>query len=82
MNPVHTLTLQVTLVIRGGCVPANRRVYRKRVKLEKYNNHHFDVKLVPEFSDAKFIICITFPDKPGEGSTQVIGFKILLRIGY
>jgi hypothetical protein len=31
-------------------------------------NRHFDVKLAPEFSDAKLIICITFPDKPGEGS--------------
>jgi hypothetical protein len=47
-----------------------------------YNNHHFDVKLAPEFFDAKLIVCITFPDKPGEGSTQVIGFKIWARIGY
>jgi hypothetical protein len=72
--------MQVTLVIHGGCVPANRRVYRKRVALETYNNRHFDVKLAPEFFDASFIICITFPDKPGEGSTQVIVFKIWRRI--
>jgi hypothetical protein len=40
--------------------------------LEIYNNHHFDVKLVPEFFDAAFIICITFPDNPEEGSVQVL----------
>jgi hypothetical protein len=38
--------------------------------------------MAPEFFDAKLIICITFPDKPGEGSMQVIGFKIWLSIGY
>jgi hypothetical protein len=43
-----------------GCVPAKRRVH---------NNRHFDVKLEPEFSDAEIIICVPFPDKPGEGST-------------
>jgi hypothetical protein len=47
-----------------------------------YNNRNFDVKLAAEFFDDKLIICITFPDKPGEGSTQVIGFKICLRMGY
>jgi hypothetical protein len=47
-----------------------------------YNNHHFDVKLAPEFFGAKLIICITFPDKPEEGSAQVRGFKIWLQIGY
>jgi hypothetical protein len=47
-----------------------------------YNNHHFDVKLAPEFFDAKLVICITFPDKPGESSTQVTGFKIWPWIGY
>jgi hypothetical protein len=47
-----------------------------------YNNRHFDVKLAPEFFDGKLIICITFPDKPEEGSKQVIGFKIWPRIGY
>jgi hypothetical protein len=41
-----------------------------------YNNSCFDVKLAPEFFDAKLIICITFPDKPGEGSMLVTGFKI------
>jgi hypothetical protein len=35
-----------------------------------------------EFFDAKLIICITFLDKPGEGSTQLIGFKIWPRIRY
>jgi hypothetical protein len=38
--------------------------------------------LVPEFFDAKHIICITFPDYPGEGSVQVRGFKIWPGIGY
>jgi hypothetical protein len=44
---------------------------------------HSDVKLVPEFFDAKLTYCITFPDKPGagKGSTQVIGFKIWPQIG-
>jgi hypothetical protein len=39
----------------------------KTRKTGTYNNRHFDVKLAPEFSDAKPIICITFPDKPEEG---------------
>jgi hypothetical protein len=65
-----------------GCVPPNRRVYRKRVNRGTYNNRHFDVKLAPEFSDAKVTICIAFPDKPGEVSKQVIGFKIWPRMGY
>jgi hypothetical protein len=47
-----------------------------------YNNHHFDVKLAPEFFDAKLIVCITFPDKPEQGSTRLIGFEIWPRIGY
>jgi hypothetical protein len=47
-----------------------------------YNNRHFGVRVAPEFSDAKLIICITFPDKPEEGSTQVIGFKIWPPIRY
>jgi hypothetical protein len=46
------------------------------------NNRHFDDNLAPELFDAKLIICITLLDKPGEGSTQVTGFKIWLRIGY
>jgi hypothetical protein len=78
----HRNTNTVTLVIHGGCVPAKRRVYRKRVKRETYNNRHFYVKLAPEFFDTKSIICITFPDKPGEGLTQVTGFKICPRTGY
>jgi hypothetical protein len=82
-HPASYITVQVTVVIHGGRVPANRRVYKKRVKWETYNNRHFDVKLAPpEFFDAKLIICITFPDTPGEGSTQVIGFKISPWIGY
>jgi hypothetical protein len=68
--------VQVTVVIHGGCVPPYRRVYRKRVKRETYNNRHFYVKLGPEFFDATLIICITFPDKPGEGSSRVTGFNI------
>jgi hypothetical protein len=67
---------QVTLVICGGCVPANRRVYRKRVKWEPYNN------LASQFFDAELIICITLLDKPGEDSMHVTGFKIWPRIGY
>jgi hypothetical protein len=82
LNTVFVYTVQVTLVLHGGCVPANRRVYRKRLKKETYNNRHFDIKATPEFFDAKSIICITFPDKLREGSTQVIGFKIWPRIGY
>jgi hypothetical protein len=39
------------------------------------NIRQFDGKVLPEFSDAEIGICITFPDKPGEGSTQVISFK-------
>jgi hypothetical protein len=41
-----------------------------------YNNHHFHIKLVPEFFVDKLIICITFPDVHGEGLTQVICFKM------
>jgi hypothetical protein len=46
--------------------------------MEAYNNRHFDVKLAPEFFDTKLIICIAFRDKPGEGSTPEIGFRIWL----
>jgi hypothetical protein len=76
------MCIQVTPVIHGGRIPADHRLCRKRVKRETYKKHHFDVKLAPEFFDDKLIICITFPDKPGEGSTQVISFKILPRIRY
>jgi hypothetical protein len=70
--PYH---LQATLVIHWGCVPTNCRLslYRKRVKWGTCKNSHFDVKLAPEFFDAKRIISIAFPGKPKEGSTQ--GFK-------
>jgi hypothetical protein len=51
------------------------------VKRETYNNSHFDVQLAPELFDAKLTIYITFPDKSGEGSTQIIGFKIWQHIG-
>jgi hypothetical protein len=27
----------VTVVLRGGCIPAHRRAHRKRVKRETYN---------------------------------------------
>jgi hypothetical protein len=33
--------IQVTLVIRGGCVPVNRRVYLKRVKRKCINVRGF-----------------------------------------
>jgi hypothetical protein len=36
-----------------------------------YDSHHFDVKLMPELFDAKLIICITFPDKHGEGLMRI-----------
>jgi hypothetical protein len=73
--------MQMILLLRRRCVSANRRVYKKRVELETYNNPHFDVKLAPEFFYAKIIICITFLDTLGEGSMQVIGFKMWLQIG-
>jgi hypothetical protein len=44
-----------------------------------YNNRHFDVKLAPEFFDAKLITCIVLPE---EVSMQVMGFRIWPRIGY
>jgi hypothetical protein len=62
----------VTLVIHTGCVPANGRVYTKRVKRETHKHRHLNVKRTSEFSDVKLIICTTFPDKSGEGSTQVL----------
>lgn len=40
----------------------------KRIKL-------FIVKMEPEFFDPK-LICITFPDKRGEGLTRIMDFKI------
>jgi hypothetical protein len=43
------------------------------VKQENYNNSHVDINVVPEFFDDKIIICITFPDKNGEGGAH---FKI------
>jgi hypothetical protein len=55
---------------------------QKRVKRKTYNNRHFDVKLAPEFFDARLIICITFPDGPGEVSIQVISFKIWSLLEY
>jgi hypothetical protein len=53
-----------------GCVPAH-----DRVKRETYTSCHFYVKLAPEFVDAKLIICITFPDKPGEVLAKVFALK-------
>jgi hypothetical protein len=54
----------------------------KRVKRETHNNRHFGIKLAPEFFDAKFIICIKFPDKPKEGLTQVTDFTNLAAERY
>jgi hypothetical protein len=51
----------------------------KFVKREMYNND----KLATVCFDSKLTICIKFPDKPGEVSTQVVvGFKIWPRMGY
>jgi hypothetical protein len=41
-----------------------------------YIIRYYDITLVPEFFDAKLIICITFPDKPGKGSTQALKFVL------
>jgi hypothetical protein len=54
----------------------------ERVKRETYINRHFDAKLGPEFCNTKLIIYITFPGRPGEGSAEVIGFKIMPWVGY
>jgi hypothetical protein len=62
-------------------VPAIRRVYGQQVKRETCNNHHFYVKNAPELF-YNFIICIIFPEKPREVSTQLIRCKIWPRIGY
>jgi hypothetical protein len=59
----------------GYCIPANRRVYLKRVKRETYNNLHSDLKLASEFFYAQLITCIAFPDMHAEVSTRVKGFK-------
>jgi hypothetical protein len=66
------------LVIHGDCVPAGEKL----VKRESYNSRHVYFTLASEFFDAKLIIFIAFTEKPGEGLTQVIGFKIWPRIGY
>jgi hypothetical protein len=47
-----------------------------------YNNRHFDVKLVPEFIEAKFIIRVTLPYKLREDLMQVLGYKIWPQIEY
>jgi hypothetical protein len=41
----------------------------KKRNLGTYNNCHFHVKMAPEFVHAELLICITFPEKPGEVST-------------
>jgi hypothetical protein len=47
-----------------------------------YNNHHFNVKMASEFFEGEnLIIHNTFPDKPGEGSMQVIDFIIWPQMG-
>lgn len=58
------------VVIHGDCLPTNRRVYRKVVTGETYNNHHSVTKLALEFSDGSLVVCATFPAKPGEGSVR------------
>jgi hypothetical protein len=67
-----TLKSQVTVEVRRGSIPANRRVKRKT-----YNGCHCDVQLTPEFFDAKLIICITFPEKSGDVSAQPIQNLVL-----
>jgi hypothetical protein len=73
MKPV--LYIQVSLITYEGCIPVNYHIHKKCAKHDMYNNIHFDVKLVPEFFNAKFTICIKFTDKPGN-LLQVTGFKI------
>jgi hypothetical protein len=70
----------MTLVTQGlrTCEPA---CMLKMRKTETCYDHYFVVKLVPQFFDAKLIICLTFCDKPA-GFMQVIGFKISPPIGY
>jgi hypothetical protein len=74
--------VQVTLGIHGIRVPANRRHIIKTRKMRKCNNRHVDTKLAPKSSDANLNICITFRDKPGEGSTQLNSLGIWPRLGY
>lgn len=81
LNNANYLRVGDTCYTRGGWVPTNHRIERQSVKRKTYNNHNFD-KLAPELFDAKFIIRITFPDKPGEVSKQVIIFKIWPRMEY
>lgn len=66
--------VEVTLVTHGGC--------ECLVKRETCNSRPFDVKLAPHFFDAKFIICVAFPDRSVGVSAQVLGFQKLPRIGY
>jgi hypothetical protein len=75
---VYLMTLSVTQTISGchhtrgliSCESPRVGLLKSREK-GKYNNRHFDIKLAPEFFDAKLIICTTFLDKPGEGLIQV-----------
>jgi hypothetical protein len=62
----------VYLFIHG--VAFLRIAYIEIAQNGKHNNRHFEVKLVSEFFDAKLIVCITFPDKHGGGSTQASKF--------
>jgi hypothetical protein len=72
MDLEHQFQIHVTVVIHGGCDPANSNVYKKKNarNRDKDNKSHFDVILLPELPDAKLITCITFPDMPGEGPMQ------------
>jgi hypothetical protein len=54
----------MTLVIRGGCFPVNRRVYRKRVKRETYNT------LVDFLSDPPWEALICSPRSQNGGASQ------------
>jgi hypothetical protein len=56
---------------KRGLHPCKLLQLLKTCKMRKSTNHHFYVKLAPEFCDAKLIICITFLDKPQEGSMLV-----------
>jgi hypothetical protein len=59
----------VTVVIHGvACIKNAKNWKYIRITI-------FLLKLAPEFFDAKLIICITFPDKPGDILMWVLGFK-------
>jgi hypothetical protein len=73
-RPPYSPIIIIIIIIIISCV--------KTRKAGTHNNRHFGIKLAPEFFDAKFIICIKFPDKSKEGLTQVIDFKNLAAERY